>query len=110
MTPDEIERELIEMIRPFTGRWEAVNRTTEIYHDLYIAGDDASELLDTIAARFGTSFEGLWFPTYFPNEGEVGPLGYWAMRLGHRDKKRRPITVAHLVSIIERGRWFDPEP
>jgi hypothetical protein len=63
-----------------------------------------------IAKRFGTSFEGFEWPTYLPNETQIGP-GWWlAEKLGHHGTRWKRITVGHLLAVIEHGSWFEPEP
>ena len=66
------------------------------FEDLAICGDDASETLDDVHARFGTTFEGLRFNVYFTNDpdGSVERIG-WRL-FGLRDKNRKPITVGHV--------------
>lgn len=108
MEPGAIERALIPMIQKFSDGRKPVPLSAAIYHDLRIAGDDAGELLDDIVKKFATSFRGMHFPSYFPIETEV--FGYhWANIFGFSDNKRPRLTVAHMIAVIERGKWFDPE-
>jgi hypothetical protein len=110
MQDDEILDAVRSMIEPFKGKGVDVSRSTAIYHDLWIAGDDAGELLDAIHNRFGTDFHGLHFDRYFPNEGEVFPEHILKL-LGFRKKaKWQRLTVGHLVDVIQKGAWFDPPP
>jgi hypothetical protein len=94
--PLNIERALIPPIQRMADTHSPVSPSAAIYQDLHIAGDDAAELLEEIAARFGTSFSGFNFQVYFPNEHES------------RSSPRRTMTVSHLVAVIERGAWFEP--
>jgi hypothetical protein len=87
-----------------------IPRSTAIYHDPRIAGDDAYELFEMIVKRFGTSFEGFQWPTYFPDETQIGPLWWLAEKLGHHETKWKRTTVGHLLAVIECGAWFEPEP
>ncbi len=100
--------EVIDVVRKFVGRRGVIDGSTRIYHDLHIAGDDAGELLDEIAKRFGVSFEGLDFHRYFPNESDA--FFYFLARrfLGYRDRRHAPLTVGHLTVVAQRGAWFDP--
>ena len=104
---DIVEPEVVVMLQKFAGHRRSITRSAAIYHDLRIAGDDVSELFDMITARFGTSFEGLYWPTYFPNETQIGPVWWLAERLGHHETKWRHVTVGHLLAVIARGSWFD---
>jgi len=106
---DRIEPELVAMLRKFTGRRKLITPSTAIYHDLRIAGDDAWELFEMIAARFDTKFDGFDWPIYFPNETQIGPVWWLAEKLGHHETKWRRLTIGHLQAVIERGAWFSPE-
>jgi uncharacterized protein DUF1493 len=106
---DTAEPELIVMVRRMTDIRKPILRSTAIYHDLRIAGDDAYELFEMVATRFGTSFEGFDWPKYFPNETQIGPLWRLAEKLGHDETKWRRLTVGHLLAVIQRGVWFEPE-
>jgi hypothetical protein len=109
MQKDEIVGELKSLIVPFKGEGVEVSRATTIYHDLWIAGDDAGELLDAIHNRFAADFREMSFEKYFPNEGEVFPEHILKL-LGFRKKaKWRRLTVGHLVDVIQSGKWFEPE-
>ena len=105
---DAIARELIPMVQRIMCSRDPVPLSTALYQDLGIGGDDAFELLEEIAARFGTSFKGLDWPVYFPNESEA-MWRHWAKKLGFRQNFKR-ITVGHLVAVVERGEWFEPSP
>ena len=107
--PNALASELLAMIQRVSGRKKPIPRSAALYQDLQIAGDDAYELFEMVAARFGTSFAGFDCQTYFPNESEALPL-YLASRLGFRDRKIPPLTVEHLLAVVERGTWFDPIP
>jgi hypothetical protein len=99
--------ELINFIRPFVGRKKQIGLTTRLYQDLRIMGDDADELFISIMERFGTSFAGINLSAYFPGEYAAGYL-YLASLFGMPDRKRRSLTVQHLLAVINRGEWFDP--
>jgi len=106
---DTAEPELIVMVQRMAGTCKPILRSAAIYHDLRIAGDDAYELFEMVATRFGTSFEGFDWPKYFPNETQIGPLWRLAEKLGHNETKWRRLTVGHLLAVIQRGVWFEPE-
>lgn len=108
-TANAAEPELVAMLQRIGGKPRPIPRTAAIYHDLQIGGDDAYELLEMVAKRFDISFSGLDWAKYFPNETEMGPITYWSLKLGFRDTKHRRITVGHLLDVIERGAWFEPD-
>jgi hypothetical protein len=101
------EAELAAMVQLIGGSDKPILRSTSLYHDLQIAGDDASELLAQISRKFSVSFDGMHFAAYFPDEAEA-MWRNWASKLGLRDRNRRRLTIEHLLAVIERGRWFDP--
>lgn len=109
---DTAEPELIAMVQRIVGHRNPIPRSAAIYQDLQFTGDDAYELFEMISARFGTSFQGFDWPAYFPNETEVGPLSYWAAyrttKFDLLDTARPTITIGHLLTVIERGAWFEP--
>jgi Protein of unknown function (DUF1493) len=102
------EAELIALIRRVSGeRRKPITRGTAIYHDLQIAGDDADDLLQEIAKCYSVSFKEVDLNLYFPNETAAG--WHWLRsKLGWRDNSRPPLTVEHLLAVIERGEWFPP--
>jgi hypothetical protein len=105
---DAAEPELVAMVQRMKCNHKQVPRSAAIYHDLRIAGDDAWELFEMIADRFGTSFTGFDWPTYFPNETQMGPIWWLAERLGHHETKWHRLTIGHMLAVIERGAWFEP--
>jgi hypothetical protein len=102
-----IQNDLIALLRDWTVERKPIGPETAIYHDLYLAGDDAYEILREIVKRYDTAFDGLNFGTYFAPEYAM-PWRLWAAKLGYPDSKRPRLTVAHMVRVIERGRWFPP--
>ena len=104
-----VETKLNELIQHIAGGRRALAPSTAIYHDLFIGGDDAFELLETIARDFEVSFEEFCFTTYFPNETEMGPISYWMHKLGLFASTRPRLTIEHLLQVIYRKSWFEPE-
>ena len=97
--------EVEAIVRQITGGAD-VQPTSRLFHDLGIGGDDAFEMLEQVAERFGVSFSGFQFSRYFPDESEA--LGaHWA-RVLHLPLRRESLTVQHLAAVAERGAWFDP--
>ena len=106
MDATAIKRDVIGLLEQWTGRRQPVLMASSLYHDLGITGDHAREIMIDVAKRYGTSFKGFKFPSYFPKENE--PV--WnklARKVGAKRKLKR-FTVRHLASVIERGSWFEP--
>jgi Protein of unknown function (DUF1493) len=104
--PRAINADVALLIQRILVSSKPISMSAAIFHDLGIAGDDADELLKDVASRFGTSFAGLDFHAYFPDETEAF-VWHWASKLGFRPK-HKVLTVAHLVAVVERGSWFEP--
>jgi hypothetical protein len=100
------------MVQRIVGHRQPIPRSAAIYQDLKSTGDDAYELFEMISARFGISFQGFDWPAYFPNDTELGPLSFWATYRAAKfdpiDTTRPAITIGHLLTVIERGAWFEP--
>jgi hypothetical protein len=101
------EAQVRALIRRFVGERKRITRSTRLFHDLGIGGDDAWELLESVAKHFEASFAGIDFAAYFSNEGEAS-IYFWFMRVGRFRSRVKPMTVAHLVAVASRGSWFDP--
>jgi hypothetical protein len=93
-------------VRKFAGN-EKITSETRIYQDLGIGGDDAWELLDDLRQAFRVDFSDMDFSLYFPNETEM--ISEKFVELLRRAPRRPPLTIDHLVKIIECGRWFEPK-
>jgi hypothetical protein len=75
---------------------------SRLSHDLKIDGDDAHDLIEAVHKEFGTSFAGMEMRDFFLDED---PL---AILFGFGRGKKKPLTVRHLLKVIENGAWFDP--
>lgn len=104
----EIRRRLTATVAGFIATSRRIDDATCLYHDLGMAGDDADEFLMAVHTEFGTSFNGLRFELHFPDEGDAF-FYQLAGILGYRSRRFRPCTVGHLIAVIERGHWFEPE-
>jgi len=98
MANEEIR--LINLIEKVSGT-RNVGLDDRVNFNLNIQGDDASELIDAIHQEFGTSFAGMDMQKYFKDEGFEIQLRFW--RMG-----KLPLTVRHLLHVIEKGVWFEP--
>lgn len=83
-----------------------------IYEEFEIYGDDAYKLLCFIVARFSVDFEknGENLLRYFSSE----PTLIFSFEFLWRYFKygyfcTKPVTIGHLLKVIERKEWFDPD-
>ena len=99
--------EIIALVSRISGS-EKAQFQSRLLQDLSIAGDDASELLAHLHSHFNVSFSGFDFDRYFPEEHEA--LGdYLRRRLRLLRSDKAPIIVGHLIAVVRRGAWFEPE-
>ncbi len=85
---------------------EDITLDTRLREDLKIDGDDVDELLCKIAEQFEVDWHGFVFYRYFHKEPHLFSLLFeWYYHKRHGVLKT--ITVSHLVSVIERGVWFE---
>jgi hypothetical protein len=104
MIPQEKQEALIKVLREIAGSNRTIDKSTLIYEDLLISGDDAADLIERIHKEFGASFRNFRFSDYFPDETES--IFHRIFLLFARSKKK-PLTVGHLLEVIDRGEWFD---
>lgn len=97
---------LVKLIRSIIRSSEEIADKTRLYHDLYISGDDAVELIEGINATFGTKFEGFEFAKYFPDETE-GLVLKIVEFFGYKVRQSE-LSVHHMREVISKGQWFDP--
>lgn len=76
--------------------------------DLGITGDDMWDILEKMVSEFKVDLDDVDF-TYFFYPECAGFI--WSVM--NKDKvksiKTYPITVKHLVSVVQKGKWFTPE-
>jgi len=104
---DTVREELQGIVQEIYGAPRVISDVTRLYHDLWIAGDDAAELLNKVHNRFGTRFDGFHFETYFPNETDA-MIEHVARLFGY-SRRRKGFSFGHLLQVVNAGRWFDPE-
>lgn len=105
--PVSLPAELDVILRQFCGKGVKLGLATRLHHDLRIDGDDAFELLQEIAAQYGTNFDEMVFTDFFPDETEAISYSLTSLIGWKSDKKE--FTLGHLIHVIEQGRWFAPE-
>ncbi|MES2932978.1 MAG: DUF1493 family protein [Pseudomonadota bacterium] len=80
---------------------------SRLEQDLNITGDDAWAVLESLRNKHVIDLRAFQFDQYFNGEAEG-----WLSALLHREKRRHreafPVTVGHLVCIVENGHWFKP--
>ncbi|MBV9826969.1 MAG: DUF1493 family protein [Alphaproteobacteria bacterium] len=102
---DFIAHDITKRVAGFLWRKRPVLPTAELYHDLHIAGDAASNLLEGIARDYDMAFAGFKFCDYFP-DAPTALFHVIAARVGLRDRRRHSFTVAHLIDVVRQGAWF----
>lgn len=105
---ENIRSGLYEILEIYKGSSKKISETSSIWDDLNIGGDDVDELLEEIHGKFGTIFSGLNCNEYFPCEPDALIELIVRRIFGYRIK-RKIMTVGHLVAVIQRGAWFEPE-
>ncbi len=105
---DDVERDLIEWLRPRRVRKVDVNLHSEIYKDLGLNGMDAWEIGLYLNKRYGTDFSRLNWNEYVPGEPSLfvdGLLWLWRQVIGRGPIVYKSLTVRHLVDAVHRGKW-----
>ena len=88
---------------------DVVTAETRLHHDLRMDGDDAVAFLNAVCERWDIEWSGFDFGRHFLGEAEVSsPFAWLGRRLFPETRRKVPITVGHLVSVIESGRWCEP--
>ena len=107
--PIPTERRLLEVVRWIIGGGtDLFFAHTELHIDLRIRGDDAWELIERVHQVFGTSFVGLDLGDFFPGEHDLSG-GLWLGTAPEKSPALRSFTFGHLLAVVERGHWFEPE-
>ena len=105
----EMRRRLVALIAAHSGaRPNRIEDQTRLWHDLHIHGDDVDELFAAIEREFAIVIEAHDGVRYFPGEGQRFDALFCRL-LGRKPPDYRPITVDHLMAVVERGQWFMPE-
>lgn len=103
---ESLERRVIEFVRRLRGNpGETIDLCTTLQADLGTYGDDASEFFFQFAQEFHVDLSALHFDQYFPPE--IRP---WREMFKANDavlRERPQVSVAHLVRVVQAGRWVD---
>jgi Protein of unknown function (DUF1493) len=103
MPDSDIQGDILALLQQQSISCDPITIESALYHDLRLYGDDAHEILTELSKRYGVSFSGFNFSTYFPNEGLLAPF----LPLRAPENWRR-LTVGHLLAVIDRQQWFEP--
>jgi acyl carrier protein len=106
------DADLLERVRALVAemscvRLDRLRPETRLEEDLGITGDDAAELLQAFAERFGVDMTGLSFHKHFGPEG-CNPLWFFYTPTWLRAHGSYPVTIDHLVRVAEIKRWYSP--
>ena len=105
---NQLEKEVYDLVESIGGRVKNGSLSSRLYHDFSLSGDDAWEFLEAFASKYNVEMKKFNFETFFVTEGDA--MWLWMIEIfGWRDKKVVPVTVSHLVSVAEKGSWFDPD-
>ena len=83
--------------------------SSRLREDLGIEGDDWDEILVAVTSRWHTNFEGFVFRDYFMGEPHLFTL-LAVIKDFVTGRRLKPLTVAHLAEVIDKGKWFEPRP
>ena len=102
------EDQIISIISHHSG-WKTKNifRASRIESDLRIIGGDISVIINEIEKELNTDFSTMVFDQYFHERGESFIARLFKVT---RERHRRafPVTVDHLINVVENGSWFTP--
>lgn len=117
MTDNHIEmsERVIQLIAAVSNRKDITLNST-VQTGLGIEGDEAEELIGSMAAKFGTDFTSMEFDQYFCDEFSLSwgmlllpftPIA-WGLMVLTQTGKKTDITVQDLVDAVQRGKWEHP--
>ena len=102
MSDADIKNRVIAIVTSQTGVPPSkISLSTRLYHDLGIAGDDASEFLQEYTMAFSLDMTNFDFGAYFPSEASILDL----FRVFRCREDYSAITVEDLVRAAQRGKW-----
>jgi acyl carrier protein len=105
--PIEIEHKVIEFIARETGfSVKDITSESDLFKDLGIDGDDATELITKFGQKFNIDMSNFNFTKHFGSEGSFIPFlvffpSWWKSRC-----KLKPITISDLVKAAESEAWY----
>ena len=107
MSKKAIEKEIIDFLEFYTVM--DVNEDTLLFLELKMEGLDADNLIDKFASRFNVDITTMNIDKYLITY-DILPSErlYWKLFKPHK-LKRKTFKLNHLIEVIEKGIWFDPE-
>ena len=88
---------------------DVLTAETRLHHDLQMDGVDAAAFLSAVSDRWSVEWSGFDFGRHFLSESEVSsPFAWLSRRAIPQNREKVPVTVGHLVSVVESGRWKEP--
>ncbi len=107
-TMDDILENIKTLVSEKSGVDEKkLNRSTRLYEDLKIDGDDAFELLEAFTEKFSVDMSGFKYNEYFAPEG-IDLIGAVSRLFKGKEKKKlKPLTLADLEQAAKEGKWTD---
>lgn len=108
VTDFDLRVQFIRFVRKqFPGVY--VSPSTSLFHDLWIDGDEAEELLNDFVQEFQVDMSELSFNKHFHGEYPFGQLIWWHRTIFERHKrttwKMVPVTVADLYQAAKFKKW-----
>ena len=93
--------EIIKIISKESGvPIERLNGATLLEEDLGVTGDDAWEVIEALEVKYHLDLKEFEFLKHF------GPEVGWATS---KEYGYYPVSIDHLVKVVENKRWFMPE-
>ncbi len=83
-----------------------INRSTRIFEDLRIDGDDAFELLDAFRKKFNVDMSGFNINEYFGPEG-LDSIGFIISIFSKNSVDLKPLTLGDLEEAAKAGKWIE---
>jgi len=84
-----------------------VSLNTSINNDLEFSGMDVTFLFERLEKEFNIPFTEMPYGKFFHDE--VVYLFLFYKLFQPQKLYKPPLTIGHLVKVIERGYWFEPE-
>lgn len=108
MNNDVIKDQVISIISHHSG-WQTKNifPASRLESDLKIIGGDSFAIIGEIEKTLGADFSSMAFEQYFHSKGESF-LSRFINIKRERHRKAFPVTVDHLIKVVENGHWFSP--
>lgn len=78
---------------------ERLREDTLIEEDLGTTGDDAWELLENLQKKYDADFSSFDFLMHFGPEAGCS---------SHQEYGYYPVSLGHLIAVVEKGSWFLP--